>query len=101
MVKPTNGIQFAKSSLQLGQQMHKAYHSGKAGKEFRLPSGRCIDFLDIKNGIIYELKPHNPRAILQGQKQLQLYLQEVQSPAMLQKYPQLRGIKWKTVLDTY
>jgi hypothetical protein len=47
------------------------------------------------------LKPNNPRAILQGQKQLQMYLQELQSPAMLQKYPQFKGIQWKTVLDTY
>ncbi|SFQ51354.1 Restriction endonuclease fold toxin 9 [Pseudarcicella hirudinis] len=81
--------------------MHKAYHAGKVGKEFRLLSGRRIDYLDMQNGIIYELKPNNPRAILQGQKQLQMYLQELQSPAMLQKYPQFKGIQWKTVLDTY
>ena len=93
--------QFTKSSLKLGQQIHKAYHTGKVGKEFRLLSGRRIDYLDIKNGIIYELKPNNPRAILQGQKQLLMYLQELQSPAMLQKYPQFKGIQWKTVLDTY
>jgi len=95
------GTQFTKSSLQVGQQMHKAYHVGKVGKEFRLLSGRRIDYLDMQNGIIYELKPNNPRAILQGQKQLQMYLQELQSPAMLQKYPQFKGIQWKTVLDTY
>ncbi|MFC7526755.1 DUF6443 domain-containing protein [Parapedobacter sp. GCM10030251] len=93
--------QFTKSSLQLGQQMHKAYHAGKVGKEFRLLSGKRIDYLDVENGIIYELKPNNPRAILQGQKQLQMYLQELQSPAMLQKYPQFKGVQWRIVLDTY
>jgi hypothetical protein len=80
--------------------MHKAYKAGLADnvntfKEFVLPSGKRIDFLDVKNGIIYELKPNNPRAILQGQKQLQMYMQELQG---MQKY---QGIQWKTVLDTY
>jgi hypothetical protein len=43
------GVQYTKSSLQLGQQMHKSYKLGAEGiKEFRLPSGRRIDFLDIK-----------------------------------------------------
>ncbi len=95
------GTQFTKSSLLLGQKMHRAYHAGEVGKEFRLLSGRRIDYIDIQNGIIYELKPNNPRAIKQGERQLQMYLQELQSPAMLQKYPQLKGIQWKTVLDTY
>jgi len=81
--------------------MHKAYNAGKVGKEFRLLSGKRIDYLDIQNGIIYELKPFNPRAIKAGQNQLNMYLKELQSPAMLQKYPEFRGINWKTVLDTY
>lgn len=94
------GSQFTKSSLQLGQQMHKAYKAGLADKvntfkEFTLPSGKRIDFLDVKNGIIYELKPNNPRAILQGQKQLQIYMKELQS------IPRYQGINWRTVLDTY
>ncbi|GAA4314436.1 hypothetical protein GCM10023143_25290 [Compostibacter hankyongensis] len=47
--------------------MHKSYEIGAEGiKEFRLPSGRRIDFLDIKNSTIYELKPFNPRAIEEG-----------------------------------
>lgn len=76
--------------------MHKAYKVGANGvKEFRLPSGRRIDFLDIDNGIIYELKPNNPRAILQGQKQLQMYMKE------LQTMPRFQGVNWKMVLDTY
>ncbi|MBX2897726.1 MAG: hypothetical protein KF763_19955 [Cyclobacteriaceae bacterium] len=93
---------FTKSSLQLGQEMHKAYKVGADGiKEFRLPSGKRIDFLDVNNGIIYELKPFNPRAMKAGEKQLGMYLNEIQSPATLLMHPQLRGINWKTVLDTY
>ncbi len=101
IVAAKGGVQYTKSSLQLGQQMHKAYHAGKVGKEFRLLSGKRIDYLDIQNGIIHELKPFNPRAMKAGQNQLNMYLKELQSPAMLQKYPEFRGINWKTVLDTY
>jgi uncharacterized protein YukE len=91
---------FTKSSLQLGQQMHKAYKTGlddgiNTFKEFRLPSGKRIDFLDIANGVIHELKPNNPRAMKAGQVQLQGYLKELQS------MPQFQGINWSTVLDTY
>ena len=81
--------------------MHKAYHAGEIGKEFRLPSGKRIDYLDINNGIIYELKPNNPRAIKQGERQLRMYYEELQNPATIQKFPMLKGINWKTKLDTY
>ncbi|TJZ53570.1 hypothetical protein FAZ15_16145 [Sphingobacterium olei] len=87
--------QYTRSSLKLGQQKHGAYHAGEIGKEFRLPSGRRIDYLDIENGIIYELKPFNPRAMKAGQNQLDMYMKE------LQKMPRFKGINWKTVLDTY
>lgn len=86
---------FIRSDLKLGQQMHKMYHPGEIGKEFRLLSGKRIDFLDINKGIIYELKPNNPRAIQQGQRQLDMYLKELQS------IPEYKGFNWKTVLDTY
>ncbi len=90
------GVQYTKSSLKLGQEMHQAYKVGAEGiKEFRLPSGRRIDFLDIKNSTIYELKPFNPRAIKAGENQLNIYMKELQS------MPQFKGINWKTVLDTY
>lgn len=75
--------------------MHKAYRFGEAGKEFRLPSGRRIDFLDIDNSTIYELKPFNPRAMQQGQNQLNTYMKE------LQTMPRFQGVDWKKVLDTY
>jgi RHS repeat-associated protein len=94
------GTQFTKSSLELGQKLHRAYKDGladgiKTFKEFRLPSGRRIDFLDVENGIIYELKPNNPRQIREGIKQLQEYLKEIQS------MPQFQGIDWIVILDTY
>ncbi len=95
------GVTYTKSSLQLGQQMHKAYKAGlhnpaqQMFKEFVLPSGRRIDFLDASKGIIYELKPFNPRAMKAGQNQLNMYIKELQS------MPEFKGINWKTVLDTY
>ena len=81
----------------LGQQMHKAYKAGDVldgvrMKEFTLPSGKRIDFIDLENKIIYELKPNNPRAIKQGYKQLEMYKQEVES---------LYGKGFKTILETY
>jgi hypothetical protein len=95
-------VQYTKSSLKLGQEMHKAYKVGANGvKEFRLPSGKRIDFLDINNSTIFELKPFNPRAMKAGQNQLNMYLREMNSPAVLQKYPEFNGVNWKTILDTY
>ncbi|MDQ6755848.1 MAG: hypothetical protein M3004_02845 [Bacteroidota bacterium] len=92
----TNAANYTKSTLKLGQEMHKVYKAAAEGiKEFRLPSGKRIDFLDIKNGTIYELKPRNPRAMKLGQKQLLKYKSE------LETVPEFKGIKWKTVLDTY
>jgi RHS repeat-associated protein len=87
-------------STALGRKMHNLYKAGMADeintfKEFRLPSGRRIDFLDVRKGIIYELKPNNIRAIKSGEKQLQMYMNE------LKTMERFRGIKWKTVLDTY
>jgi RHS repeat-associated protein len=95
-----SGVQYTKSSLKLGQEMHKAYKAGlddgiNTIKEFRLPSGKRIDFLDIPNRTIYELKPYNPRAMKAGQKQLDMYMKE------LQTIPEYKGFNWKTVLDTY
>ncbi|GHV15297.1 hypothetical protein FACS1894169_06250 [Bacteroidia bacterium] len=94
------GVNYTKSNLRLGQQMHKSYkvglHDGVNGiKEYRLPSGKRIDFLDIPNQTIFELKPFNPRAMKQGQIQLNMYLKELQT---IQEY---KGFNWKTTLDTY
>ena len=90
------GSQYTRSSLKFGQEMHKAYKVGADGvKEFRLPSGKRIDFLDIKNSTIYELKPFNRRAMRAGQEQLDMYEKE------LQTMPEFKGVEWKKVLDTY
>jgi hypothetical protein len=80
-----------------GKAAHKAYRAGDVLdgvrlKEFRLPSGNRIDFIDFENKFIYELKPNNPRAIKLGQQQLAKYLREVES---------LFGTGWQTILDTY
>jgi hypothetical protein len=89
------GVQFTRSDLSLGRRMHDLYHAGEEGKEFVLPSGRRIDFLDIENRTIYELKPFNPRAMNQGLNQLFRYQEELES------MPRFQGIQWKTVLETY
>jgi len=91
------GVQYTKSTLQLGQQMHKAYKIGDvvegiAMKEFRSIPGIRPDFVDFSTKTIYELKPFNPRAMQQGWNQLNKYQNLFQ-----QKY----GGTWKTVLDTY
>ncbi len=57
--------------------MHKAYKAGDVLdgvriKEYMLPSRKRIDFIDLEKKIIYELKPNNPRAIKQGDKQLKM-----------------------------
>ena len=58
--------------MKLGQQMHKVYKANlhnpakQMFKEYKLPSGKRIDFLDISKGRVYELKPFNPRAIKKG-----------------------------------
>ena len=86
---------YTKSNLKLGQEMHKKFHAGEFGKEFRLPSGKRIDFLDIENKTIYELKPFNPRAMKQGEKQLQIYKEE------LKAMPRFQDWEWQTILETY
>ena len=64
-------MQYTKSSLKLGQEMHKAYKVGaNEVKEFRGIKGIRPDFVDFSTKTIYELKPFNPRAMQQGTKQL-------------------------------
>ena len=89
-----------KAAAARGREIHKQYnsdlHDGVTKiKEYRLPSGKRIDFLDIENGKIYELKPNNLRAIKLGFKQLNTYLNELKS------IPQFKNIDWKIILETY
>jgi hypothetical protein len=86
---------------QVGQLMHKRYMDEIADqvtkiKEFHLPSGRRIDFIDIENGFVYELKPNNVRAIAKGMSQLRQYIDE------LGRMPEFSHItNWKGILDVY
>ena len=76
--------------------MHEVYKLGAKGKkEFVLPSKRRIDFLDIENKIIYELKPFNPRSIKGGIKQLHDYKRE------LKLVPEFKEYTWTMILETY
>ncbi|HEY8780098.1 MAG TPA: hypothetical protein VIM16_00640 [Mucilaginibacter sp.] len=81
----------------LGRAMHTAYKAdevlpGVRMKEFTLPNGLRVDFIDLEKKIIYELKPNNPRAIKAGYQQLGEYLKEVE---------RVYGKGFQTVLDKY
>lgn len=92
------GVQYTKSSLSLGRQMHTGYKAGLADgvttfKEFTGIKGIRPDFVDFGTKTIYELKPFNPRSIQLGTKQLNNY-----KSIFEREYP---GTIWKTVLDRY
>jgi hypothetical protein len=98
--KPEEAAQYTKSNLRLGQQIHRSYKVEIADKinfrkEYRLPSGRRIDFLDRQNGKVYELKPNNPRAIKDGKKQLEKYINELNT---IQEY---KDINLEGILEVY
>ena len=84
-----------------GQEMHKAYKLGlddqlNTFKEFVIPGTRKkIDFLDVANGVIYELKPNNPRAISRGLRQAGGYAN------LLSQLPEYANKVWKVVIDVY
>lgn len=62
-----------------GRAAHKAAEYGPGyTKEFRLPSGKRADAVNLETGHVIELKPNNPRAIAEGQKQLQGYIKELE-----------------------
>jgi RHS repeat-associated protein len=91
------GVQYTKSSLALGREMHTAYKAGVADgvttfKEFTKVRGIRPDFVDFGTKTIYELKPFNPRQIQLGTKQLNNY-----KSLFEQKY----GGTWNTILEHY
>jgi len=92
------GIQYTKSSLKLGREMHAAYklaeHAPELGrfKEFTGIKGIRPDFVDFGTKTIYELKPFNPQGIQLGTKQLNNYKS---------LFEQNYGGTWNTVLDHY
>lgn len=84
-------------NLSLGKKVHKEYKVTAVDnivrfKEYRLPSGKRVDYIDFETKTIYELKPNNHTQIKKGTVQLQNYLKEIQ---------QIYGDGWTTVLDTY
>lgn len=94
---PTNEKGYTRSNLELGKIVHKEYMSDVADdvnkiKEYVLPSGKRVDFIDFENKIVYELKPNNPNQIRKGTKQLAGYLEEIET---------VFGKGWFSVLDTY
>lgn len=89
------------SAAAIGQQMHKAYMAGIANgstlfKEYILKSGKRVDFLDTAKGIVYELKPNNPKAIARGVRQAQNYIAELASDF---KFAHIKN--WLIKIDVY
>ena len=72
--------------------MHKDWDYGPSvKKEVTIPGAGRADGIDYINRIVYELKPNNPRAIRQGWKQLNRYVNELEKD----------GSKWIRILITY
>ena len=75
-----------------GKKMHKDWDYGPSvKKEVTIPGAGRADGIDYINRIVYELKPNNPRAIRQGWKQLNRYVNELEKD----------GSKWIRILITY
>lgn len=82
------------NTLKLGRNIHSQYKEsevarGEGVKEFRRISGIRPDYVDFERRTIYVLKPFNPKAIQQGEKQLLKY-----EASFEEKCP---GTEWKTV----
>lgn len=61
-----------------GRQAHQSWDYGPGFRsEFRLPSGRRVDGINFRTREVVELKPNNPRAIREGQRQLYRYPEEL------------------------
>lgn len=77
-----------------GRQAHQSWDYGPGfEREFRLPSGRRVDGINFQTRQVVELKPNNPRAIRDGQRQLDRYLEELN-----REYP---GAPWTGRVETY
>ena len=86
-----------KVGLKLGQEVYKEYKATDVDnitkfKEYVLPSGKRVDYIDFESKTVYELKAHNPNQIRRGNKQLQNYLNEIEEEF---------GDGWTSTLDTY
>lgn len=54
-------------------------------KEYGLPSGKRIDFIDIENKTIYELKPNNPVQIRKGKTHDCIHYSDIEPSIFLKK----------------
>ena len=98
---------YTKSSLARGRAEHNIYRAAENDqisgfKEYTFENGRRADFISINRntgaGVIFELKPNNPRSITAGNNQLNAY----QTAASTESFFQRQGINsWSTQLDTY
>ena len=80
-----------------GMQAHRNYQQAAAAGshllyEYRLPSGKRVDAVDLHSRIVRELKPDNPKAIMRGEKQAAAYAKEL---------AQTFGGTWTHLVDTY
>ena len=82
-------------ATKLGREIHKAWEYGPGfEKEFTLPSGRRVDAINFETREVIELKPNNPRAIRSGERQLAVYIEELN-----QAYP--GDVPWTGSVVTY
>jgi restriction endonuclease fold toxin 9 of polymorphic toxin system len=76
-----------------GRAAHKSWQPPSGfQKEFRLPSGRRADAANPTTREVIELKPNNPRAIREGQRQVESYVKELE---------EFTGQKWTGRVETY
>lgn len=61
-------------------------------KEVTLPSGKRADAVSWEKRDVRELKPDNPRAIRQGERQVEGYRRELEGTT---------GENWTCCVDTY
>jgi hypothetical protein len=82
------------ASARYGRDIHRTYDYGPGfEREFRLPSGRQPDAVNLRERIVVELKPDNPAAKRRGRRQLDIYRRELE-----ELYP---GTPFRTRLETY
>jgi RHS repeat-associated protein len=77
-----------------GREAHRTWDYGPDfEREFTLPSGQRVDGINLQTREVVELKPNNRRAIREGQRQLDRYLNELN-----REYP---GSPWTGRVETY
>ncbi|HYO55539.1 hypothetical protein [Archangium sp.] len=76
-----------------GRQAHKDWKPGEGfKKEVRLPSGKRADAVNPDKREVKELKPDTPRAVKQGERQVEEYRRELE---------ETEGGSWTGKVETY